>query len=218
MAVPDGVERRLVGGAALVRERAAVDEHAPGELDAELRQEAGDRVEPAVVLADAAARDAAEQTDGVGVPRVLEHRLDGTLLDEPAGVEDADAVAHLRDRAEVVADEEHRGLELRLELGDEVEDLRLDRRVEAGRRLVEDQERGILGERHRDHDPLLHAAGELMRVAAHHASSRPRSAPARGRRGRARGLALARTPSTENASATCAPTRSPGFRAAPGFW
>ena len=59
-------------------------------------------------------------------------------------------------------------LELRLELCDEVEDLRLDRRVEAGRGLVEDQERGILGERHRDHDALLHAAGELVRVAAHH--------------------------------------------------
>ena len=218
VAVAERLERRLLGGAALVRERAAVDEDASGELGAELRQEAGDRVEPAVVLADAAARDAAEQADGVRVPRVLEDRLDGTLLDEPAGVEDADAVAHLRDRAEVVADEEDRGVELRLELGDEVEDLRLDRRVEAGRRLVEDQERRVLGERHRDHDPLLHAAGELVRVAAHHRARRPRSAPARARRGRARRPRACRTPSTENASATCVPTRSPGFSAAPGFW
>ena len=57
--------------------------------------------------------------------------------------------------------------ELRLELRDEVEHLRLDRRVEAGRRLVEDQERRVLRERHRDDDALLHPAGELVRVAAH---------------------------------------------------
>ena len=54
-------------------------------------------------------------------------------------------------------------------LGDEIEHLGLDGRVEAGRRLVEDQQRGVLRERHRDHDALLHAAGELVRVAAHHA-------------------------------------------------
>ena len=70
--------------------------------------------------------------------------------------------------AEVVADEEHRGVELGLELGDEIEHLRLDRRVEARRRLVEDQERRILRERHRDDDALLHPARELVRVAAHH--------------------------------------------------
>ena len=48
----------------------------------------------------------------------------------------------------------------------------------ARRRLVEDQQRRILRERHRDHDPLLHPARELMRIAAHHASRDRRSAPA----------------------------------------
>ena len=56
--------------------------------------------------------------------------------------------------------------ELGLEARDEIEHLGLDRRIEAGRRLVEDQQLGLLRERHRDHDALLHAAGELMRVAA----------------------------------------------------
>jgi hypothetical protein len=81
----------------------------------------------------------------------------------------ADRVAHLRDHAEVVADEEHGRVELGLKLRDEVEHLRLDRGVETGRRLVEDQERGVLRQRHRDHDALLHAPRELMRVSAHHA-------------------------------------------------
>ncbi len=51
---------------------------------------------------------------------------------------------------------------------DEVQHLCLDGRVESGRRLVEDQERRVLGERHRDHDALLHPARELVGVAAHH--------------------------------------------------
>ena len=96
--------------------------------------------------------------------------------------------------------------------GHEVEHLGLDRRVEAGRRLVEDQQRGVRRERHRDHDALLHAAGELMRVAAHdragigdlHALERLARAL-----GRPRSPA---TPSTVNASATCAPTRIDGVQ------
>ena len=101
--------------------------------------------------------------------RVLQHRLDGPLLNEAACVEDADAIAHLRNDAEVVADEEHGGRELGLELSDEVEHLRLDRRIEPCGRLVENEELRVLRERNRDHDPLLHAARELMRIARHNA-------------------------------------------------
>ena len=50
------------------------------------------------------------------------------------------------------------------ELAHQLEDLRLDGDVERGRRLVGDEELGIAGERHRDHDALAHAAGELVRV------------------------------------------------------
>ena len=46
----------------------------------------------------------------------------------------------------------------------QLQDLRLDRDVERGRRLVRDQERRVAGERHRDHHPLAHPARELMRV------------------------------------------------------
>ena len=46
------------------------------------------------------------------------------------------------------------------------EDLALHDDVERRRRLVHDHELRVDGERHRDHDPLAHAAGELVRVAA----------------------------------------------------
>ena len=51
-----------------------------------------------------------------------------------------------------------------LQLGEELEDLRLHRHVERGRRLVGDQHVRVAGERHGDHHPLALAAGELVRV------------------------------------------------------
>ena len=115
-----------------------------------------------------AARDAAQQPDRVRVARVAEHVARGTLLDELAGIQHADTVAHLRDHAQVVRDEQERGSELLLERQDQLEDLGLDRRVERGRRLVEDQQRRLGGERHCDHNPLQHPTRQLVRVAPHH--------------------------------------------------
>ena len=162
------LERRLLRRADRLREPATGREHATRQVLADRRQEPGDAVEATPVLARAAPGDAADQPDGVGVARVVEHGLDRALLDEPARVEHPHALAHLPDHAEVVADEQHGGVEVGLQRGDQVEHLGLDRRVEPGRRLVENQEHRILGERHRDHDALLHAAGELVRVAVEH--------------------------------------------------
>ena len=47
---------------------------------------------------------------------------------------------------------------------DQVEDLGLDRDVQRGGRLVGDQQLRLAGQRHGDHHPLAHAAGELVRV------------------------------------------------------
>jgi hypothetical protein len=98
--------------------------------------------------------------------RLAEDVLDGPLLRDLAGVHDDHVVAHLGDHAEVVRDEHDRHAELPLERQHEVEDLRLDRDVERRGRLVGDEERRVAGERHRDHDPLAHAARELVGVFA----------------------------------------------------
>ena len=63
-----------------------------------------------------------------------------------------------------MGDQHDRHAELRLHLAQQVEDLRLDRHVERGRRLVGDQQFGAAGQRHRDHHALAHAARELVRV------------------------------------------------------
>ena len=188
------MERRLVGAADLLDEAAAVGEDAARQVGAQLRQVAGDRVESVAVLAQPASRDAAQQPDGVRVARLGEDRLRLALLDEPAGVEDADALAHLPDHREVVADEEDAGAELLAQGGDEVEHLGLDGRVEARGGLVEDEQRRVGGEGHGDDDPLLSAAGELVRVAAHAARPDRRSGPCAASRARGRATPPGRGP------------------------
>ena len=52
----------------------------------------------------------------------------------------------------------------RLQLFQQLKDLRLDGDVERGRRLVGDQQIRLVGERHGDHDALALAARQLMRI------------------------------------------------------
>ena len=54
--------------------------------------------------------------------------------------------------------------EARLHFGEELQDLRLDRDVERRRRLVGDEQVGLVRERHRDHDALALPARELVRI------------------------------------------------------
>ena len=67
---------------------------------------------------------------------------------------------------EVVGDEQHRHADLRLQVLEQLQDLRLHGDVERGRRLVGDQQVGPVGERHGDHHALALAAGKLVRIGA----------------------------------------------------
>ena len=53
-----------------------------------------------------------------------------------------------------------------IDVAEQVEDLGLDGHVQRGRRLVGDQHLRRGGESHRDHHPLAHPAGELVRIVA----------------------------------------------------
>jgi hypothetical protein len=85
-------------------------------------------------------------------------------FDDPPGVHDVDAVGDLGDDAEVVGDHDHRHPQLVAQALKQREDLRLDGHIQRGRRLVGDQQLWLVGERHRDHRALAHAARELVRV------------------------------------------------------
>ena len=86
------------------------------------------------------------------------------VLGHPARVHDQDVVGELGHHAEVVGDDDDRGAELLLQVGHQVEDLRLHGDIQGGGRLIGDQQLGVAAQRHGDHGTLAHAAGELMRV------------------------------------------------------
>ena len=143
-------------------------------------------------------RDRLQEPPRVRMLRLREQHLARRLLEHAARVHDGDVVAHLRDHAEIVRDEDDRGPEVVAQRLDELQHLRLHRHVERRRRLVGDEDVGAERKRHRDHRALAHAARHLVREASRSAppgsgcrpSATPRSsACARRRAGcpRARG-------------------------------
>ena len=94
----------------------------------------------------------------------MEDLRDRPALDHPAAVHHDHPVGHLGDHAHVVGDEDDGGAGFLLQVADQLEDLRLHGDVERRGRLVGDEHLGAAGERHRDHHPLAHAAGQLVRV------------------------------------------------------
>jgi hypothetical protein len=89
------------------------------------------------------------------------------FLEHLPGVHHDHPVARLGHHAQVVGDQDDAHPQLGLELVDELQDLRLDRHVERGGRLVGDQQLGVARERHGDHHALPHPAGKLVRVLVH---------------------------------------------------
>ena len=92
------------------------------------------------------------------------------LLDLLAAIHHEHAVGHFGHHAHVVRDEDHAHVHFVLQPAHQLQDLRLDRHVERGRRLVGDQQRGPARQRHRDHHALPHPAGQLVRIAREHAA------------------------------------------------
>ena len=96
--------------------------------------------------------------------RVGEDRARGAGLHDPAVAHHRDPVAQVGDDAEVVGDDQHAHVELRLQVTEQVEHLGLDRDVEGGGRLVGDEQVGVAGDRAGDQHALGHAARDLVRV------------------------------------------------------
>ena len=109
-------------------------------------------------------RAAEQQRLGVRVARILEDLLGGALLADLAAAHHHHVIGDVTHHREIVGDEQHRHLVLALELGDEIQDLLLDRDVERGGGLVGDQQLRLARDRHRDHHALLLTSGHLRRV------------------------------------------------------
>jgi hypothetical protein len=89
--------------------------------------------------------------------------LRGTFFDDASGVHDGDAIGDLGDYAEVVSNEQKSEFHFAAELVEQFKDLFLNGDIESGSGLVGNEQFGIGGESHGDHDALAKPAGELMR-------------------------------------------------------
>ena len=99
------------------------------------------------------------------------------------------------------------------------EDLRLRGHVERGRRLVGDQQVGVVDEGHGDHHALAHAAGELVRIVVD-APFRARDADRLQQLERARRAPACFVTSwcSRTASLSCRPIVCTGFSDVIGSW
>ena len=130
-------------------------------------QAAGDRRE-APGMRTVGAGQRGQQSLGVGMARAAQHFARHTRLGQAPRVKHGDAVAQPIDDAEIVADQQHGQAASLSKLVEQGQDLRLDRDVQRGGGLVEQKQVGLAGQRRGDADALLHAAGQLVRIAAHH--------------------------------------------------
>ncbi len=173
-----------------------------------------ERVEPLVDR-----RHRVEQPPGIRMLRLREDLGRRPVLHHVAGVHHHDRVRGLRDDAEVVRDEDHADLELALDLLDQLEDLRLHRHVERGRRLVADEDGRVV-----ERAPSRSSRAGACRPrtgAGSRAHAMPRSGCRRGRAARRRAPRRASLPTSScavTASAIWSPTRYIGCRHANGSW
>ncbi len=163
MVLPNLAELRHRRPRLLVCARAPVRERAVRGKLGERGHAARNLLEPAVPRC-ARPRNRPEQPDRVRVLRVGEKVLHRRLLRLPAGVHDHHAVGEVCDHAQVVRDQDDRGAEPLSNFAQEVEDPGLNGHVERRRGLVGDQDLRVARKRNRDHHPLAHPAGELVRV------------------------------------------------------
>ena len=111
------------------------------------------------------ARSGRQECRGVGMLRRGEHGVRRPLLHHAAEIHHDDTVAEMPNCRKVMADEQHRKAEPRPKVGEEGEDLGLDRHIERGDGLVCHEEVRFRRERARNADPLPLAPGELMRIS-----------------------------------------------------
>ena len=151
-------------------QRAPAREAAPGWMSTSARRGPGDRLQ--VLRPALRVGQRAEQRDRVRMPWLGQERACVRQLDDLPAVHDGDAVAHLGDHAEVVADEHHAHPGVALQLEQQAQDLVLDDHVERGRRLVGEQDARARRDRDGDQHALPHPAAELVRVVAQSARRR----------------------------------------------
>jgi hypothetical protein len=88
------------------------------------------------------------------------------LFNNRAGVHHVDLVGEFRDDPQIMGDQQDAHSGRSLNLVQVIQDLTLNRDIKGGGRLIGDEQTGIAGDGHGQHDSLEHSAGHAMRVIA----------------------------------------------------
>jgi len=107
-----------------------------------------------------------QQAQGVRVPRRVQHLCGRAGFHQPTCVQHQHVVRDFGHHVHVVCDEQHRNAFGGDDVGQQVEDLRLDGHVQRRRRLIGDDQRRTTGQGHRDHDALAHAPRNFKGIQA----------------------------------------------------
>jgi hypothetical protein len=161
----EGAQRRFLLGAQVGGAGAAGAESAAGRGSDRRRELAPDAL---VLLGPferrVGDRHGVDQASGVRVDRRGVDGVGRADLYQLAEVHDADHVGHVPDDGQVVRDEQIRQAVIALQVEHQVQDLRLDRDVKRGHRLVGHDHRRAQHQRSGEPEPLPLPAGELVRV------------------------------------------------------
>src|SRR6266567_2820653 len=112
-------------------------------------------------------RNGREQRFGVRVQRIAEQLPGRCDLDDPAEIHHGDPMADVLDHGEIVRDKEIRQAELALQIGEQVDDLRLHRDIERRDGLVAHDQLRSRRQSPRDAEALPLPAREFVRVLGH---------------------------------------------------
>ena len=169
LALPSGVARRSA-------RRARTDRH----HDHRARDDEDDDLVRAIGLA----HSRSERAFGEAVDELPHARLGRSLRlvrraveDELAAVHHADAIGDGEEAIEIARHHDDRGVRRALLVAEELEDLLRGDRIEAGGRLVVEDDRGLRDRRARDADALLLTAGEARGHAVLEAGERDAREP-----------------------------------------
>ena len=78
----------------------------------------------------------AKQPPGIGMDRGLEYFPDGSIFNDSSGIHHRDALTQLGNNPQVMGNHKQRGIHLRLQFLHQLQDLRLNRNIQSGRRFI----------------------------------------------------------------------------------
>src|SRR5215813_9588942 len=103
-----------------------------------------------------------QQCLGIGMRRLVKNRPHGSPLDQLTGIHDPYVVTHLGNNPNVMSNKDHRQTAALLDVLEQIKILRLNGHIQAGGRLIGNEQFGLTGNTNSAHNTLTHTAAHLV--------------------------------------------------------